>query len=207
MLKWLTWVRWATLMIALSVVSYHGFHAIPWSCMDTTVSAYWVAAIGTVGTLIGTTWIATTGTRERRRRELDLALIVSASMIMKLTEIRISLRQMGEFLQKTEATSRDGIHWAHRKLSQMPTIEPIDLTPLVIYRSEVAMKLSALVVEIDWCKRQVSERDSEEAGGFDDNSLRMIAITGRRLVAAGDRIQQHQDEIRHFFISNGGSII
>lgn len=198
--------KWAIIVIA-AAIGVAGYAGIPWDKMDVTVWAYWVAAIGTVGTLIGTIWLATTGTRERRRRELDLALIVSASMIMKLTEIRISLRKMGEFLQKTEATSRDGIHWAHRKLSQMPTIEPIDLTPLVIYRSEVAMKLSALVVEIDWCKRQVSERDSEETGDFDDNSLRMIVITGRRLVAAGDRIQQHQDEIRHFFISNGGSII
>lgn len=198
--------KWAIMVIAtaIGVAAYHG---VPWCKMDITIWAYWIGAIGTVGTLIGTIWLATTGTRERRRRELDLALIVSAGVIMKLTEIRISLRRIGEFLQGEKAKRRDGISWAHRKLSEMPSIEPNDLTPLVMYRSEVAMKLSAMFVEIDWCKRQVNERKSEEAGDFDEDSLRMIVITGRRLVAAGERLQQCQDELRFFFTSNGGSIV
>ncbi|MGK5050753.1 hypothetical protein [Janthinobacterium sp. RB2P8] len=53
MLIRLNWFRWATLMIALSAASYYGYRATPWSCMDVTVTAYWVQALGSIAAILG----------------------------------------------------------------------------------------------------------------------------------------------------------
>lgn len=48
----LTWFRWASLMIVVGAVSFYGYRAIPWSCMDATVSAYWVQAVGSITAIV-----------------------------------------------------------------------------------------------------------------------------------------------------------
>lgn len=83
-LTWLTWFRWATLLITLSAASYYGYRATPWSCMDATVSAYWVAAIGTTATLIGTIWLASAEARRRHAQERAGSYIVAAALAPRL---------------------------------------------------------------------------------------------------------------------------
>ena len=53
MLNWLTWFRWATLILVFVAASYYGYQTTPWSCVDTTVTAYWVQAIGSVAAILG----------------------------------------------------------------------------------------------------------------------------------------------------------
>lgn len=77
-------------VVAAAVITFTGFalkNLIPW-CKTTEIAchmgaaewAYWVAAIGTVGTLIGTIWIATSESRRRKKESLNAAQIAAAQM-------------------------------------------------------------------------------------------------------------------------------
>ncbi|QKY08752.1 hypothetical protein [Janthinobacterium lividum] len=52
--------------------------------LNTAEWAYWIAAVGTVGTLLGTTWLATSETRRRERREAARGFIVAAALAPRL---------------------------------------------------------------------------------------------------------------------------
>jgi hypothetical protein len=96
----LTWFRWATLMIALGAASYYGYRTAPWSCMDATVLAYWVAAIGTIGTLIGTIVIATSENRRRKKTEVDFAKLAAAGMLFKVRRVRRAVRAFNAMIAR-----------------------------------------------------------------------------------------------------------
>ena len=132
MLTWLTWFRWVTLMIALSVVSYYGYRTIPWSCMDATVSAYWVAAIGTMGTLIGTVWLASSEARKRRKEKMALAVIQAAHCQYK---IQASLKSFEHIVKLLGPSDKTLIPINNR----MSAIETIDSIPLIDNQELIAL--------------------------------------------------------------------
>ena len=103
MLTWLTWFRWATLMIGLGAAAYYGYLATPWSCMDATVSAYWVAAIGTTGTLIGTIVLASSEARRRQQERMTLAVIQAAHCQHKKQPMVPGLERNAEILGPSKA--------------------------------------------------------------------------------------------------------
>ncbi|OHV96212.1 hypothetical protein AKG95_15565 [Janthinobacterium lividum] len=61
-------------------LGYFAFYAIPWPKFGVAEWAYWVAAIGTTGTLIGTLWIATSENRRRRNDASAVARLTAAAM-------------------------------------------------------------------------------------------------------------------------------
>ncbi|WP_219135400.1 hypothetical protein [Janthinobacterium sp. UMAB-60] len=71
--------KWAIMAIA-AAIGVAGYNCIPWCKMDITIWAYWVAAIGTTGTLLGTLWIATSETRRRRNDASAIARLTAAAM-------------------------------------------------------------------------------------------------------------------------------
>lgn len=68
----LTWFRWTTLMIALAVASYYGYRVTPWSCMDVTVTAYWVQAIGSITAIFGAYLLGERQSKKAIQAALDL---------------------------------------------------------------------------------------------------------------------------------------
>lgn len=52
----------------------------------------WIAAIGTVATLIGTIWLALGGDRKRKREQLDLAIIAAADLTLWIANLQRALR-------------------------------------------------------------------------------------------------------------------
>lgn len=90
----LTWLRWATLMMALGAASYYGYQATPWSYIDVTVSAYWVQAIGaTVG--LG---IAIFVPYRQREDATKLAQVQQAD---EARRVQVSIKDELQALQKT----------------------------------------------------------------------------------------------------------
>ncbi|MGX9698131.1 hypothetical protein ACWYXK_14185 [Janthinobacterium lividum] len=71
--------KWAIMVIA-AAISVGGYNGIPWCKMGVAEWAYWVAAIGTTGTLIGTLWIATSENRRRRNDASVVARLTAAAM-------------------------------------------------------------------------------------------------------------------------------
>lgn len=57
--------------------------------------AAWLGAIGTVGALCGTIYLARTETRRRQRAEHDLALITAASFSIRIPELEQALTELG----------------------------------------------------------------------------------------------------------------
>lgn len=62
----------------------------------------WVGSVGTVGTLIGTIYIAQTGSRERQRSELVKARLYGAGMTMKILIARAKVADMARLLSAAE---------------------------------------------------------------------------------------------------------
>jgi hypothetical protein len=205
MLNWLTWFRWATLMIALSGACYYGYRTTPWSCMDATVSAYWVAAIGTTGTLIGTIWLATEEKRERSRRELDLALVVCGGIILKISEIQVKVDAVGKGLLETVAGERDNVEWSAEILADLPEIEIRDLAALVVLPDNFATKVAAFLTELDWCKKEVLKRSVGTR--FDEAIAHMCVQTGRRMIASGERLLTYKAVVTEFMRHNKCEIV
>jgi hypothetical protein len=71
--------KWA-IMVIVAAIGVAGYNCIPWCKMDITIWAYWVAAIGTTGTLLGTLWIATSENRRRRNEASAIARLTAAAM-------------------------------------------------------------------------------------------------------------------------------
>lgn len=74
----LTWFRWAMLVIALGAAGYYGYRTTPWSCVDATVTAYWVQAIGSIAAIYWAARIASRQTHtariDRKRAHLETAM-------------------------------------------------------------------------------------------------------------------------------------
>lgn len=102
MLIWLTWFRWATLMIALGAASFYGYRAAPWSCMDATVSAYWVAAVGSVGAIFSALFLATTETRRRRSEDLSKARLTAIHIHTDLLSMEATAHGVRENLKEIQ---------------------------------------------------------------------------------------------------------
>lgn len=78
--------KWAIMVIAtaIGVAAYHG---VPWCKMDVTIWAYWVGAVGTIGTLIGTIWLATAETRKRNVQEIAVARVTASAIRPRIRDI------------------------------------------------------------------------------------------------------------------------
>lgn len=80
------WQLYAAVSILAIIIElgYFALYAIPWSKFGVAEWAYWVAAIGTTGTLIGTIWLASAEARIRHARERARSYIVAAALAPRL---------------------------------------------------------------------------------------------------------------------------
>lgn len=148
MLKWLTWFRWATLMIALSGASYYGYRTTPWSCMDATVSAYWVAAIGTTGTLFGTMWLASSEVRTRQRERMALAVIQAAHCQHRIQAALKGFEHIVELLGPSDKNKTlipiNNRMRAIETIDSIPLIDNQELIALVPLEGNCAIKIASV---------------------------------------------------------------
>ncbi|OEZ50318.1 hypothetical protein JAB1_14330 [Janthinobacterium sp. MP5059B] len=107
--------KWAIMVIA-GAIGLAGYEGIPWCKMDITVWAYWVAAVGTISTLLGTIWLATNESRHRRAEALSKAKLTALHIHMNLlhTEslakgVLESLSNLRDFLDEHAAVEHDVI--------------------------------------------------------------------------------------------------
>lgn len=181
--------------------------AIPWSKFGIPEWAYWVGAVGTTGTLIGTIWLASSEKRERTRRELDLALVVCGGMILKIIEIQLQYKNVGQHLKATTLESFERVKWYAELLGELPKIEFSDLAALIILPNNTATKLAALVTELDWSERQIIKRSKGEIADFDEELVYMCVQTGRRMVDSSERLLEYKAEIVSFMTLHNCSIV
>ena len=148
----LTWIRWITLMFALSVTSYYGYLTTPWSCMDATVSAYWVGAVGSVGAIFAALWLATAETRRRRSEDISRARLAAIhmhtdllSMESKAYGVRENLKELKIIFDKTQKFPGQNIEnflEFGERLQSIKLFPSADLVPLVPLRAHCANKIA-----------------------------------------------------------------
>ena len=71
--------RYAVLALG-AAVGLAGYTWIDWRCLTVTDWGTWVGAIGTVGALAGTIWIATSESRRRQQQAVGIAGLVCLAM-------------------------------------------------------------------------------------------------------------------------------
>ena len=112
--------------------------------MDITVWAYWVGAIGTIGALIGTIWLATSERRNRRRQEFALAQVTAASFSEQIRVASHMLTYAVNVLKHfAENPAKANFTDLHRVNEITKIWTPADTIPLVVLPEGVAMELSA----------------------------------------------------------------
>ncbi|WP_075258943.1 hypothetical protein [Herbaspirillum camelliae] len=124
--------------------------------------ATWVGAIGTVGTLIGTIWLATDKDRRERALAERKAYIVAV-------KIAIPLKNLISDLEKSEikiwfATKLDD-QWNYQRLCgeiesiTTPDIATEDLAALVVLDGSHAFHLIRAIQLVEFFKRELKERN------------------------------------------------
>lgn len=93
----------ASVIVILLDLAYFIFCAIPWVKMGVAEWAYWVGAVGTIGTLIGTIWLATSENRRRRDHALSAARIVIAKMQFPMIQTALAAIRISNTLEEYQA--------------------------------------------------------------------------------------------------------
>ena len=186
--------KWAIMVIAaaIGVAAYHG---VPWGKMDVTIWAYWVAAIGTTGTLIGTIWLASSEARTRQRERMALAVIQAAHCQHKLQAMLQGLERIVKLL----GPSTEAIIPINNRLVAIETIDSFkrienqELAILVPLGGNCAMKIARIqntlgnlrahILEIG--THQPRSTDGRQLVSLDTDSAYFAAVIAQRQVERG----------------------
>ena len=147
--------KWAIMVIA-TAIGLAGYEGIPWDKMDVTVWAYWVGAIGTIGALIGTIWLATSDRRNRRQQEFALAQVTAASFIEQIRVTRFMFEHGIVSLKFfTGDPAKADLKGLYRTNSLTKMWTPAETMPLTVLHGRVAMKLSAISAKFNTTQRNL----------------------------------------------------
>lgn len=114
--------------------------------------ATWVGSIGTVATLAGTIWLATAAERQRKREQVDLAIISAASMTTWISNLRSSIWVANQTLPGSLAApddAREALIDCINEIDRAGLWTREDLAPLVYLPHHAAARLASLAVQID----------------------------------------------------------
>lgn len=111
----------------------------------------WVGSVGTVLTLVGTIWIATSADRKRRGEQLDLAIISAASLAHWISSLYTALWTAQQELPNGITTQTD-IRSAFAKgidaIERVGIWTPNDLLPLVPLPDHLAARLAEIAMRM-----------------------------------------------------------
>lgn len=110
----------------------------------------WVGSIGTIGTLMGTLWLATREQARRSHSERSLALVTVAALTFRIPLIRNQLDYIGakliSDLQHPGTTDYQSISLI---MNALPIWKPEELAHLVVLRDDLAARLAFAAAQID----------------------------------------------------------
>jgi hypothetical protein len=111
----------------------------------------WVGSVGTVLTLIGTIWLATTAERRSRREKLDLAIIAAANLTPWIGHVNHVLDSIRSILPGALAADDDPKIAAADCIERLEALgiwQQEDLAPLVFIGNNFAARLSWTTIRI-----------------------------------------------------------
>lgn len=117
----------------------------------------WVGAIGTVGTLIGTIWLATKGERNKRKEALLVARLHAAGMFWKLSHLKLTVESVSNNLDPGDAPDLNKKITSCRDiLEKLILWSMADLVPLAPLPRGIAAKLAEVADRIHIAKTMLS---------------------------------------------------
>ena len=158
--------KWA-IMVITAAIGLAGYNGVPWCKMGVAEWAYWVGAIGTLGALFGTIWLATSERRSRRRQEFALAQVTAASFA---EQIRVTSHKLGYAIAAlqnfAENPAKANFAELHRVNEITEIWTPADTIPLVVLPKGVAMELSAVCTQFKTTQHNlvIAAREMEITG-------------------------------------------
>lgn len=158
--------------------------------------AEWVGAIGTVATLVGTLWLATTETRRRLRQERLAAFVHATSISIRLTYAEASLNAVAELLNRgleNGLFSTELLQNCHNQLVLIKEVKAEDVVPLAAMKEEVAkivisaasainLILHVSEVGMQHAKRHEIEKHMSTMLGATKQALQMVKIARSHLL-------------------------
>ncbi|OBV38082.1 hypothetical protein [Janthinobacterium psychrotolerans] len=133
--------KWAVMVIA-AAIGMAGYNGIPWCKMGVAEWAYWVGAIGTVCTLIGTIWLATVESRRRRKEQLSLAIVMAIEWSFRLRFIQATLKSIMNTLDVEPGDfNLPDYNQCAKALESIGSWTSADVAPLVVAERDIATNL------------------------------------------------------------------
>ena len=186
--------------IILAIVAgliYFAFWAIPWSKFGVAEWAYWVGAIGTVGTLLGTIRLATTETRRHILAEQRRAHLCAAAMLLRLMRatvlIKCTIANLDLYAEIDHAP--DVILQAKQHLMKIDIWNVEELMPLAPLSGDSAFQLAEACSEIrcafisfDNAENGRSLRDPEARKSFCKELSQLLRDVARKIEDAYDSL-------------------
>lgn len=154
----------------------------------------WIAAIGTVGALIGTIWIATAAERRRRREQRDLAVIAAAEFAMRIAVVQSALGSALKILPRSLDGDPRATYSDCAKIIEDGGIwSGPDLVPLVHVRKHAAAKLATTGVSLKWISRLLNQAAKSDNFNLDKRG-KFCEVMGTRMQQAIDELQSPLDQ-------------
>ncbi|MBW3512888.1 hypothetical protein [Janthinobacterium sp. NKUCC06_STL] len=191
------------ILISLGMSGIAVYNWIPWSGLTPSDWGTWIGAIGTVATLAGTIWLATSEQRLRKRAERDLALITVAGLMWRIQAVETGL---GGIKCELDSGLRGEVfndyHEILMKFELLPLWTPTELTALVSIENHVAARLAFCGETVVSIKQFIAQEVREQRYIRNDLGRRLFnTMATNRLVPVIDQTGDVKDDCFLFWNS------
>jgi hypothetical protein len=164
----------------------------------------WLGSIGTVATLAGTIWLATSTERRRQREELGRAMVAAARMAVRLPVIQASFSTVRSFCTHAvfEADPSRDYAAAAQQMQQAGTWENADVDPLIHIAGDRVALLEMTRSRLEVAYRYLLTLSTSHRLDPSKTSEAYIQIDAL-LTSIENELTQHTEALQAFLIKHG----
>ena len=147
-----TWYNKYAVIVGGALVGFFAYDLIAWKKLDAAAWATWVGSLGTVGTLVGTIYLATSQARELNREKLTVARLLASNMYLRLVHAESLINGLNDIVDKCEKrgeeTPRD-LEFALELVDKVEIWKTDELIPLAVLPNNLAAKLVTVAAQLN----------------------------------------------------------
>ncbi|RFB69909.1 MULTISPECIES: hypothetical protein [unclassified Herbaspirillum] len=154
MKAWLSeWYNKYAILVIGAAIGVGAYHATCWSVLTASDWAAWVGALGTVGTLIGAIWIATTQQRAAEHEAISLAEVTLMSMQFRLNNLRRQLEKWAIALDAWKPSHDHFVNYNHAAIliKNYAQLDVAEIERVRVLDKDIAIGMAAAIDFITYC--------------------------------------------------------
>lgn len=152
------WPARLSLIIFCGAVAMLSYNWINWSSLTASDWGTWVGAIGTIGALVGTIWLATSSERLRVREARARAFVACASIGLKVADTQEAVDSVIEYLEdEFEIGYAVNVKMLSDRLKNSGQWSDEEILPLIFLNSRVTAHLATIRTSIGYTRFQLDE--------------------------------------------------